>query len=298
MSRKISRKKERKIRNFAGIFAAVFAWSVWLFCFSSYSALLGSGEERVFDYAGLFSQEEKEVLEEKAGELRKSLNAEFIVLTTEDANGHESQWVADEFYFSNGFSENFEEDGMLILIDMDNREIYLGSYGVLIRILTDQRLDAILDAVYAEAGKENYADAVIAGLNQAESYIQQGIVSGQYNLNTETGRISIYRSVRWYEALLAVAVSAGIAGIACFGVKQRYQMRSGSGRDSRFAYQENSSFHLNNHTDLLVNTVVHHTVIPKRTTNSTGSSSHHSSANQSSIHTHNGHQAGGKGRKF
>lgn len=238
------------------------------------------------------------MLEERAGELRKDLHAEFIVLTTEDAGGNTSQWVADEFYFSNGFSENFDEDGVLILIDMDNRELYVGSYGIMIRILTNQRLDEILDEIYAKAGEGDYAAAVMAGLNQIEYNVEKGIISGQYNVNTETGRISRYHSIRWYEAGLAVAVSAGIAGMACLGVKRRYKMRSGSGKDSRFAYQENSSFQLQNRTDHLINTVVHHTVIPRNTTNRTGSSGTHSSAKASSTHTHNGHQAGGRGRKF
>lgn len=260
-----------------------------------YAAELNTQEERVFDYAGLFDRGEKQKLEDTAQKLREEMHAEMIVLTIEDAGGRQAQEVADGFYIGNGFHESFHENGMVILIDMDNRELYLGTYGDMIRVLTDQRLDQILDLMYTEAADGRYAEAAVIGLTESGQYFRKGIVSGQYNYDVETGRISVHHTIRWYEALAAVMLGGIAAGGACLNVRRRYRMRAGSEAESRRAYQEQCAFQFQEHTDRLIDTVISHTVIARSSSlGSRGSSS----GRRSSTHSHGGHTAGGRGRKF
>lgn len=295
MGERKSKQRIGMLLLFLGIMAA--AALMWpFFRMSSFGAELSDQESRVFDYAGLFSREEAAELEEKAAELRENIKAEFIVLTVDNAGGETAREVADEFYFSHGFEQSFEEDGALVLIDMDNREIYLGTYGIMIRVITDQRLQRILDAAYPYAAEGDYAASVTAMLNGCDEYVRQGIVAGQYNYDEETGRIEVYRTIRWYEALAALAVSAVIAGSVCLGVCKSYKMKGNAEKENRLAYQQNSNFHLQPLSDHLLNTTVHHTVIQRQNTG--GRSSGGSSARRSTTHSHSGHRAGGGGRKF
>ncbi|MDO5416081.1 MAG: TPM domain-containing protein, partial [Lachnospiraceae bacterium] len=101
---------------------------------TAYASGLSDGSSRVFDYAGLFDSEETALLEEKAGQMREDMKVEAVVLTVEDAGGRSAAETADRFYFENGFSDSFHENGLVMLIDMDNRELYLGTYGSMIRI--------------------------------------------------------------------------------------------------------------------------------------------------------------------
>lgn len=257
---------------------------------------LAQKDERVFDYAGLFSAEEVSLLEEEAARLRQEYKAEFVVLTVDDAKWRTAQETADEFYFSYGFDQSFGEDGALVLVDMDNREIYLGTYGMMIQVITDRRLERILDKAYPAAAQGKYALAAMTMLGETGNYVQKGIVAGQYNYDTETGRISVHHTIRWYEALAALVISTVLGGMACAGVRRRYQMNGDNGADSRLAYQNTSGMYVQPHTDLLLNTAVHHTVIPRHTTSSRSSGG--SSARRSSTHSHHGHRAGGGGRKF
>mgnify|MGYP007043252339 CR=1 FL=1 len=74
--------------------------------------------------------------------------------------------------------------------------------------------------------------------------MDRGIQRGQYNYDTETGEISIYRSIRWYEGVFAFLVSAGVAGSVCMGVKRRYSMEP-TGREranSLLAYRADAKF--------------------------------------------------------
>lgn len=271
-----------------------------LFIFSSrppcYAAGLSQGEARVFDYAGLFTAEEAAGLEERAGQLRDSMKAEVVILTVADGEGKDSQHIADQFYFDQGFGDSFHENGILMLIDMDNRECYLGAYGSMIRILTDERIGQILDQAIASAGSGNYAEAALTGVEEAYGCFQKGISSNQYNYNVETGEISVYRSIRWYEALFALAVSSVVAALVCSGVVQRYQMEDSGAESAGLAYQAGCRFQFCNPSDNLVNTMVTHTMIPRQPSGGAGGG--RSSSGRSSTHSYGGHQAGGGGKKF
>lgn len=280
---------------FSGIMLAmVVLWQA--FRISSFGAEVNDHEGRVFDYAGLFRQEEAAGLEEKTAKLRETFKAEFIVLTVDKAGGQTAREIADEFYFSHGFGKSFEEDGAVVLIDMDNREIYLGTYGIMIRVITDLRLQHILDLAYPCVAEEDYAGAAMAMLTGCEEYIRQGIVAGQYNQDAETGKIEVYRTIRWYEALAAFAVSAAVAGIACLGVCRSYKQKGKAEKEGRLAYQQHSKVHVQPSSDPLLHTAVHHTVIQRQHTG--GHSSGGSSARRSTTHSHGGHRAGGGGRRF
>ena len=184
-----------------------------------------------------------------------------------------------------------------MLVDMDNRELYLGTYGSMIRVLTDKRIERILDKVYAAAASGQYGQAALAGISEAGEYFRKGIQSNQYIYDTETGKISRYRSIRWYEALFALAASGAVAGLACLGVVRQYRMEEPYREGERLAYRTDCQFRFQNPKDTLVNTLVTHVVIPRDPPQSAGGRGGGFSG-RSSTHSYGGHQAGGGGRKF
>ena len=117
---------------------------------------------------------------------------DFVVVTTEDAEGKTSEEYADDYYDYNGYAE----DGVLYLIDLDNGSVWISTAGKMIRYLTDARIDVVIDAGYDNLKAKNYADGILEMLNETESYLEDGIPSDQYNYDTETGKISRYRLKR------------------------------------------------------------------------------------------------------
>ena len=148
----------------------------------------------VDDQAGLFSQEEEQELTDRIVELTTDWNMDFVVVTTEDAEGKTSEEYADDYYDYNGYAE----DGALYLIDLDNGSVWISTAGKMIRYLTDERIDAVIDAGYDNLKAKNYADGILEMLNETERYLEDGIPSDQYNYDTETGKISRYRSLGSY----------------------------------------------------------------------------------------------------
>ena len=157
----------------------------------------------VDDQAGLFSQEEEQELTDRIVELTADWNMDFVVVTTEDAEGKTSEEYADDYYDYNGYAE----DGALYLIDLDNGSVWISTAGKMIRYLTDERIDGVIDAGYDNLKAKNYADGILEMLNETESYLEDGIPSDQYNYDTETGKISRYRSITVYEAIGAAVIA-------------------------------------------------------------------------------------------
>ena len=108
---------------------------------------------RVFDLAGLFSEAQEETLSGTIRRLRGKMNMDVAVVTAEDAKGLMGQEFGDLFYEENGMGAGKNASGVLFLIDLDNRELVISTEGDMIRYLTDERIETILDHVYEEIGR-------------------------------------------------------------------------------------------------------------------------------------------------
>ena len=259
---------------------------------------------RVYDQAGLLSSSEVTDIEDQLTSIRKSMNFDVVVVTTEEADGKTAQEYADDFFDDGGFGTGLKKNGILFLIDMDNREIALSTSGDAIRIFTDRVIESMLDDAYNGVSQGDYMASVQAFLDDAEYYGAKGIQDGQYNYDTETGKVSVYRSIRWYEFLITFAVSAGVAASVCLGVKRQYNMEESKGQvaNHNLAYRADSHMVYGTQTDNLVNKHVTSRIIPRNTGSSgsrSGGSSHSSSAGRSSTHhSSSGRTHGGGSRKF
>lgn len=76
----------------------------------------------VFDDAMLFTEEEKVNLYVEVNYLSQSYNMDIVIVTTNDALGKSSREYADDYFDYGGFGIGGNYDGILFLIDMDNRE--------------------------------------------------------------------------------------------------------------------------------------------------------------------------------
>lgn len=123
-------------------------------------------EETVFDYADLMTPEEEEQLREIARGYEEQ-EISMIFLTTANAEGKSSMDYSDDFYDTN----SFRPDGVLFFIDMDNREVYVNTEGTCITILTDYKIEKILDTGYDCVAEGEYFDGFEKMSTQAGNYI-------------------------------------------------------------------------------------------------------------------------------
>lgn len=224
-----------------------------------YGAEIRKEEGRaVYDYAELFDEDQVRQLEDQAARVKQDVKFDVVIMTTLDAEGKESQAYADDAYDAGGFGVGSDHDGILYLIDLDNRELTFSTAGTAIRIFSYERVETMLDHVYEYVSDGDYAESAAVFLKDVQTYAAEGILSGQYNYDTETGRISVHRSIRWYEMLLAAAVSAIVAGGAAAAVKRQYRMETDERQlaNANMVYRADSQFEFSDKNDVLIDTFV------------------------------------------
>lgn len=155
-----------------------------LFCFSLiHIPTFATANIKVYDYANLFSAEELEQLENNAKTLSETYQLDVGIVTANDAEGKTAEAYADDFYDNNGYGYGSDADGLIFLIDMDNRQIWISTCGLGIQYFTDSRIEKMLDSLYEYVSNSNYYGAANNFLQLTESYINEGIPSDQYTVD-------------------------------------------------------------------------------------------------------------------
>ncbi|WFA07977.1 TPM domain-containing protein [Tissierella sp. Yu-01] len=241
----------------------------------------------VFDEAGLLTQDQILSLENEANDLEQLYSMDIVITTTNDTQGKSSREYADDYFDYNGFGVGHDYDGILFLIDMDNREAYISTSGIGIRYLTDERIERILDVVFDSGLADgDFYGACWGFLNETRNFLEKGIPSNQHTVEEEEpNRITIFD--------VAIGIIGGIATGAFFygTTKSRYKLRNPG---NPFSYRNNSIVNIAASEDKLMDSFVTHRIIPKPKPPSGGSSGGRSTAHRSS----SGRSHGGGGRKF
>ena len=244
-------------------------------------------KQLVFDEAGLLSQEQVIKLEAEANDLADTYNMDIVITTTNNTDGKSSREYADDYFDYGGFGVGNEFDGILFLIDMDNREAYISTSGIGIKYLTDERIESVLDEVF-ESGLSNgdYFGASLGFLNGTKTYLQRGIPSDQYNEpeGSSPNKLSIV------DILIGLVGGTTTGGIFYGTTKSKYKLKNPG---NPFSYKSNSIVNITPEEDKLIDTFVTNRIIPKPA-NTNSSSSGKSTTHRSS----SGRSHGGGGRKF
>lgn len=271
---------------------AVIAVCLLLLPLAALGETLGQGSQRVFDNAKLMSQSEIDRLESTIKLLKSQYKMDFVVLTSSDVPVDKSQDFADDFYDNNGFGAGDDFSGILFLIDMNNRLITVSTSGMMIRYLTDARLNTLLDAINTDLTNGKYGEAAYIALVQLSVYLTNGIPGGQYNQDEE-GNIDRYvkpRAVTLGEAAIALLAGLLSGTVLFFAVRHAYAMK---GSAYKYDLQKNTTVTVTGATDVYLRTQVTRT--PRASSSGGGgigggmSSTHRSSSGR--IH-------GGGSRRF
>lgn len=283
------------MKNYVRKYSAMLAVSILtvfaMLC--GFTQVVSAAIPLVYDEAGLLSEEEHVELLEQVNALREKTGWDIFAVTTDNANGKSSKGYADDLYDA---QTDVDSDGVLVLIDMDNREIYISTAGEAIRYLEDARIDAILDDAFSYVANGEYADCLSEMLSGVEYYYEQGIHEDQYNEDVETGAVSQYRTLTWMEVVPVALLAAGV-GVAIYAIViYRYSLK-GSTRNDDYQYKRYGSVDLTDTEDRFVHQTLTHHVI--QSDNDGNSRSGGSSGHRSSVHTSSsGRSHGGGGRSF
>lgn len=255
-----------------------------------------AGATLVQDDAGLFSESEIRQMRDIAQELVEEYDINVLLLTTERSYGYTSAAYAENFYEDGGYAGNGANGGLILVIDLGNREMNLVTDGVVMRFITDSREERIYDKGYVYASEGNYSLAMLAMLIEAGKCMEQGIPGGQYLYDRETGRISRYRSLTVVEIVIAAGIALAAALAAASFVKRGYTKV----KPYEYALGQDADFRITGQQDNLVNQFVTHRRLPRANISTGGGRGSGGGGNRTTTHTSSGGRTygGGHGRRF
>ncbi|MGI6325573.1 MAG: TPM domain-containing protein [Saccharofermentanales bacterium] len=226
----------------------------------------------VVDQADVLTWEQEQELEAAAAAIGSAYEIDCVIVTTNDTEGKSSMEYADDFFDYNGYGVGENNDGVLLLLDFQNRMFWISTTGKAIDVLTDQRIEKILDAVEPGMVDGDYYSAAQAFLNKTDSFFKG---------NTLT----------LVEGILGFLASGG-AGVGVIGsVRRRYK---GKSHRPTFAYKQNSLVDMGVSVDDLIKSYTTSRTIPQSSSSSGGGGGGGSSTHTSS----SGSTHGGGGRSF
>lgn len=276
------KQKKSRIAIFVTAFFLMLCIGAGRYPVSAYAASVS-----IVDDAGLLDDAGKERVQSLLDSLKEESGWTLIALTTADAGGKTAEEYADDYVDAHAY----EEDGVCFLIDMDNRQIHMTTTGSAIEMLTDERIDDILDSAYSYAGDENYTECFAQMIEGTRNYFEQGIEAGQYTYDRDTGKIiKAPNRLTAFDILLALFCGAAAGGTVIAVIAGKYRLKIGMWK---YDFHGNSKLSLSREDDRLVNQFVTHHHIQRDNGNHGGGSQ-----GQSTVHTSSGggtHGGGSRG---
>lgn len=158
---------------------SLMSFACLLLCFtmlvpSLFAASTTAQSGRVYDYASLLTGDEIEKLETKIKEIEQTYGMDAYILTIDDAEGKTTTAFADDFFFDLGYGRD-NTNGILLIIDMDNRKVKLSTSGTGILYFTDARSELIIDKFYDELRAGEYYQVGNIFLNQVKAVVSNPI---------------------------------------------------------------------------------------------------------------------------
>jgi uncharacterized protein len=170
----------------------------------------GSEGALVNDQADLFPDEREAELEARAAEIGATYGISVVLVTTPSTDGRTPRAYADDFYDYN----DYLPDGILLLISMEPREVYISTTGTVMDTVTNTNVERILDDIF---DKNNVSGGEYLGV--AETFLYN---TDRYMKAGPGGKI---RELTLVEGVAPVVLAVIVALIMYSSVKKNYSKR-------------------------------------------------------------------------
>lgn len=244
----------------------------------------------VKDSLNYLTTEEVKELQSLIENTKMDYNLDMVVVITDNTQGKSSKDFADDYYDKNGFGVGEDHAGLLMLINMKEREIWISTTGRAIDIFTDSRISAMTAAVTGFLSEGSYDKACTEFVNQVAYYAKSGVPEGQYRTDTEASDTYMSRVFRQMKSILVYVIALVLAIIATIIASLSHK---GKITINNQTYEEKGSFQLSDTKDEFIR---ESTTMVKIQNNNSGNGS---GGMGSSTHTgSSGSTHGGGGGKF
>jgi uncharacterized protein len=172
--------------------------------------------QRVHDFAGLLSVDQRQELERVAEDVEHKTTAQFAIVTVESLDGKTVEEYAHEVFDSWGIGNKQFNNGVLFLIAPNERRMRIEVGRGVEPLLTDARCGEIRDTfVIPRFKQQDFAGGIIAGTNQLADALRAdpAAARGDPNSGPVLARTARSRAVVATVAVAATAVALCVIGM-------------------------------------------------------------------------------------
>lgn len=262
---------------FSVILLIIFSFNIFAFCAYAQEEIL------IDDAADLFDEMQEEGLNASLLSFTLETSYSSAVITTDNSEGKTSQAYADDYYDNLVVSEGWSQNGILFLIDMDNREVCISTMGDCITLYSDY-IDYIIDNGYDELVGGNYYECIVLMIDAAYECFENSVDNnyyGDYYDDNYYGDYPVYDDGYYENAIdypdaskhssgisignvvTCVVIALVIAAISVFAVRSRYK---NTGKGDEFD-SDDVILNLTGSNDTVISRNVITTRIPKNNNN-------------------------------
>lgn len=244
---------------------------------------------RVEDEGGLLSFEEEERLREKLDEISIRQGLDVIVLTNYSLGGKSPREFADDYFDYNGYGLGPNYDGVLLLVSMEERDLWISTHGYGITAFTDYGIDLIGDEIARDLGRGEYFNAFNRFASLADDYITQAKNGNPVDISSSYERPKKELTLSSLLGIggLSLLVGSGAGGFYAKTLANTHKTKKRA--YTAVGYQLGVANFVNTFDRFINRTVSRTPILQNRPSGRGGSSTHTSSSGR----TH-----GGGGRKF
>jgi uncharacterized membrane protein YgcG len=139
-------------------------FTIVLICIFTIPTIALTPSECVFDEANILSEND----ELRLADLSDNYGSmSMVFLTIDNARGYDSKSFAKNFYSTHGF----KQDGIIFILDMDNKKVDIVAYGYCEKCLPQNAIDISARSAIDYVNEENYYAAFEVMFYRAESAI-------------------------------------------------------------------------------------------------------------------------------
>jgi len=195
-------KRKEYIKNFSWVMLIIFLVLI-IYPISAFA----KSDQKVYDFAGLLTEEEISNLEGLSNKLSKKREVDIIVLTTSDTEGKDVVKYMEDFYDEEALGyDKLHGNTAILTLDMQNREIYVAGFYKGEEYLDNSRCDLIRNKITPDLSSGNYYKAFRSFMELSCQYM--GIRPG---VNPENILFKL-----WFQVLVSVLVAAIIVTIMVY----------------------------------------------------------------------------------
>ena len=233
---------------------------------------------RLIDNADLLTQSEEAALLSTLNEISERQKLDIVVLTVESLNGKSPRKYADDYYDYNGYAF----DGVLLLVAMESRDVYISTSGYGINAFTDAGITRIINSLKDDLGDADYNGAFHSFASLCDDYITKAKSGTPYDTGNFPKSDYDFLKSLLISLVIGLVIALIVTGIMASKLKSvRFKYGASD-------YMKKDSFALTNSRDIYLYRNVTRRAKPQNDS-SGGSSTHRSSS---------GRSHGGGGGKF